>query len=251
MSSPRSGGQNGRTYHTIKEKHVDELTPATELAATDPIRHPNESDEYRRARQDLLVEEIELRRRAERVASLRRGLPPGGEVPKDYQFVAEDGSVVTLNDLFGEHDTLVIYSYMFGPQRETPCPMCTSLMGGFDHKITDIRQRVAIAFTARSPIDRLIAAKKSRGWVDLPVYSDTAGDYTRDYVSADDADMPAYNVFTRRDGVIRHFWSDEITGDMADPGQDPRGAVEMDPLWLLFDTVPEGRGGDWHPQLTY
>ena len=39
--------------------------------------------------------------------------------------------------------------------------------------------------------------------------------------------------------------------DMADPGQDPRGAVEMDPLWLLLDTVPEGRGGDWHPSLTY
>ena len=70
-------------------------------------------------------------------------------------------------------------------------------------------------------------------------------------MSADDADMPAYNVFTRRDGVIRHFWSDEISGDMADPGQDPRGAVEMDPLWLLLDTVPEGRGTDWHPRLTY
>ena len=61
--------------------------------------------------------------------------------------------------------------------------------------------------------------------------------------------MPAYNVFTRRDGVIRHFWSDEITGDMADPGQDPR-AVEMDLLWLLLDTSPGGRGTDWHPDLT-
>ena len=48
------------------------LTPATDLAATNPVRHPNESDEYRRARQELLVEEIELRRHAERVAALRR-----------------------------------------------------------------------------------------------------------------------------------------------------------------------------------
>ncbi len=228
-----------------------ELTPAAELAATNTARHPNESDEYRRARQELLVEEIELRRHAERVASLRRGLPPGGQVPRDYHFVAEDGRDVTLDDLFGERDTLVIYSYMFGPQREAPCPMCTSLMGGLDHKITDIRQRVAIAFTARSSIKRLIAAKQARGWTDLPVYSDQAGDFTRDYVSADDADMPAYNVFTRRDGVIRHFWSEEVGGEMADPDQDPRGAVEMDPLWLLLDTVPEGRGTDWRPQLTY
>jgi predicted dithiol-disulfide oxidoreductase (DUF899 family) len=226
-----------------------DLTPAPDLAAKNTIRHPNESDEYRRARQQLLVEEIELRRTQERVASLRRSLPPGGEVPREYHFVDENRGDVTLADMFGNHDTLVVYSYMFGPQREAPCPMCTSLMGGFDHKIADIRQRVAIAFTARSPIDRLIDAKKSRGWTDLPVFSDESGDYTRDYVSADDADMPAYNVFVRSDGTIRHFWSEEIGGDMADPGQDPRG-VEIDPLWLVLDTTPEGRG-DWYPQLTY
>jgi predicted dithiol-disulfide oxidoreductase (DUF899 family) len=226
------------------------LTPAADLAAQNTIHHPNESDEYRRARQQLLAEEIELRRMQEHVASLRRDLPPGGEVPREYHFVAENGSDVTLANLFGDHDTLVIYSYMFGPQREAPCPMCTSLMGGFDHKIADIRQRTAIAFTARSPIDRLIDAKKARGWVDLPVFSDESGDYTRDYVSADDADMPGYSVFVRRDGQIRHFWSEEIGGDMADPGQDPRG-LEMDPLWLVLDTIPEGRGSDWYPKLTY
>jgi len=129
--------------------------------------------------------------------------------------------------------------------------MCTSLMGGFDHKIDDIRQRVAIAFTARSPIDRLISAKKSRGWVALPVFSDESGDYTRDYISPDDGDVPGFTVFERRDGTIRHFWSDEISGDMADPGQDPRGGVEMDPLWFVLDTTPEGRGADWYPKLTY
>jgi predicted dithiol-disulfide oxidoreductase (DUF899 family) len=228
-----------------------ELKPAADLAATNPINHPNESPAYRAARQALLVEEIELRRQMEHVAQLRRELPPGGEIPADYAFVAEDGAEVHLSDLFGEHDSLVVYSYMFGPQRAAPCPMCTSFMGGLDHKIADISQRVALAFVARSPIERLVAAKAARGWRDLPVYSDTVGDYTRAYVAADDGDMPAYNVFTRGDGVIRHFWSDEITMDMADPGQDPRSAVEMDPLWLVLDTVPEGRGTDWHPSLTY
>jgi predicted dithiol-disulfide oxidoreductase (DUF899 family) len=227
------------------------LTSAAELAAKNPIRRPNESEDYRRARQALLVDEIELRRHMERVAAQRRELPPGGEVPDDYRFVAEDGAEVALADLFGDHDTLIVYSYMFGPQREAPCPMCTSFMGSLDHKIADIRQRVAIAFTARSPIDRLIDAKKARGWTDLPVYSDERGDYTRAYVSAEDDDIPAYNVFTRRDGAIRHFWGDEITFEMADPGQDPRGAIEPDPLWLLLDTTPEGRGADWYPQLSY
>ena len=227
------------------------LIPAADLAAKNPIRHPNESEDYRQARQELLVEEIELRRQTERVAAQRRELPPGGEVPEDYRFVAEDGAEVRLSELFGDHDTLIVYSYMFGPQRDAPCPMCTSFMGSLDHKIADIRQRVAIAFTARSPIDRLINAKKARGWTDLPVYSDERGDYTRAYVSAEDGDMPAYNVFTRRDGVIRHFWSEEITFEMADPGQDPRGATEADSLWVLLDTTPEGRGTDWYPQLSY
>ena len=52
--------------------------------------------------------------------------------------------------------------------------------------------------------------KKERGWTRPAVYSDTSGDYTRDYVSAEDADVPGYNVFTRRDGTIRHFWSGEM-----------------------------------------
>ena len=230
---------------------TSQLTPAAELAAANSIRHHAESDEYRQARQALLVEEIELRRHMERVAEQRRALPPGTEMPRTYQFVAEDGSTVSLDDLFGEHDTLVVYSYMFGPERETPCPMCTSYMGGFDHKIADIRQRVAIAFTARSPIERLVEFKRTRGWKNLPLFSDPSGDYTRDWVSAEDADMPAYNVFMRRDGVIRHFWSEEIEMQMADPGQDPRGAIEMDPLWLLLDSTPGGRGTDWRPQLSY
>jgi predicted dithiol-disulfide oxidoreductase (DUF899 family) len=233
----------------MKSEHTD-LTPAPDLAATNPIRHPNESNEYRTARQQLLIEEIELRRHQERVAALRRNLPPGGEVPADYHFVDESGNDVTLADLFGDRDTLIVYSYMFGPERDAPCPMCTSLMGGLDHKIADIRQRAAIAFTARSPIDRLREAKKARGWKELPVFSDETGDYTRDYVSPDDSDMPGYNVFVRADGKIRHFWSEEITFDMADPGQDPRG-LEIDPLWLVLDTIPEGRGSDWYPKLTY
>jgi predicted dithiol-disulfide oxidoreductase (DUF899 family) len=228
-----------------------ELIPAAELAARNTVRRHNESSEYRRARQALLVEEIELRRHMERVAEQRRELPLGGDMPREYRFVAEGGSDVTLEDLFGDHDTLVVYSYMFGPQREVPCPMCTSFMGGFDHKIADIRQRIGIAFVARSPIDRLVEFKHARGWRQLPVFSDPTGDYTRDWVSPDDEDMPALNVFVRRDGAIRHFWSEEVGFDMADPGQDPRGAIEMDPLWLVLDATPEGRGTDWHPQLTY
>ena len=226
------------------------LKPAAELARTNKTRHPNESAEYRRAREALLAEEIELRRHIERVAEMRRALPPGGEVTRAYEFSGESGKV-TLPELFGNKQTLVIYSYMFGPQREKPCPMCTSFMSTWEAKLPDVEQRIAFAFVARSPIERLIEAKRARGWTRHKVYSDTSGDYTRDYVSATDADMPGYSVFTRRDGVIRHFWSGEMGQAMADPGQDPRGAPDIDPLWTLLDTTPEGRGKDWYPKLGY
>jgi predicted dithiol-disulfide oxidoreductase (DUF899 family) len=226
------------------------LTPAKELAAMNRSRFPNESAEYREARNALLAEEIELRRHAERVAEARRRLPPGGEVTKAYRFQGENGPT-TLAGLFGDKDTLVLYSYMFGPERERPCPMCTSFIGSFEGKIPDIAQRVAFGIVARSPIERLVAWKEERGWRQIPLYSDGEGDFTRDYVSAEDADVPGYTVFTREGGTIRHFWSSEISNDMADPGQDPRGSPEMDPLWLLLDTTPGGRGADWYPKLSY
>jgi predicted dithiol-disulfide oxidoreductase (DUF899 family) len=226
------------------------LIPATDLAGRNRARLPNESEEYRRARNALLIEEIELRRQIERVAEQRRQLPPGGEVRGDYRFEGQDGPV-SLADLFGDKETLVVYSYMFGPQREHPCPMCTSLMSSWEEKAPDIEQRVGLAMVARSPIDRLVAAQRARGWTKLKVYSDTVGDFTRAYVSAEDADVPAYNVFTRKGGTMRHFWSGEMGAEMADPGQDPRGAPDLDPLWTLLDTTPEGRGTDWYPKLEY
>ncbi len=226
------------------------LVPAETLAATNAASFPNESAAYRTARNALLAEEIALRRQSERVAAIRRSLPPGGAVDRAYDFVGEDGPI-TLEGLFGDKDTLVVYSYMFGPERKAPCPMCTSLMAGFEGKVPDITQRVALAMVARSPIERLVAAKAERGWRNLPVYADPSGDYTRAYVSAEDADVPGLTVFTRRDGTIRHFWSGEMSGEMADPGQDPRGSPEMDPLWLLLDATPEGRGTDWYPKLGY
>ena len=230
------------------------LKPATELVKKSQSRYPNESDAYRRARNELLAEEIELRRHIERVAEQRRKLPPGGEVTRAYAFEGEQGPV-TFVDLFGKKNTLIIYSYMFGSQRETPCPMCTSLMGSWDHKVPDIEQRVAFACVARAPIEKLKAAKQARGWTKLKIYSDTAGNYTRDYVSREDADVPAYNVFTRRkengELTVRHFWSGEMGGETADPGQDPRGAPDIDPLWTILDTTPEGRGKDWYPKLSY
>jgi predicted dithiol-disulfide oxidoreductase (DUF899 family) len=226
------------------------LIPTADLAAKNKAHLPGESPEYREARNALLAEEIELRRHIERVAALRRALPAGGRVPEDYTFEGPKGAV-RLSQLFGDKDTLVLYSMMFGPQREKACPMCTAMLTSWEGTARNLRERVALAVTARSPIERLLDFKEERGWRNLQLYSDGKGDYTRAYVSADDGDMPGLSVFTRRDGEIRHFWSAEMSGEMADPGQDPRGAPDVDPLWTILDLTPRGRGTNWYPQLEY
>jgi predicted dithiol-disulfide oxidoreductase (DUF899 family) len=228
------------------------LAPAIELARASSLRMPNESAEYRAARTALLAEEIELRRHIERVAAQRRALPPGGPVLGDYRFESEEG-LVDFAGLFGDKQTLVVYSYMFGPQRARPCPMCTNLLGAWEGNAADIGQRVSLAVVACSPIERLIAWKRERGWKHLRLFSDLTGAYSRDYhgVAPDGSDDAALNVFTRRDGAIRHFWAGEMTGKTADPGQDPRGAPDPAPLWAVLDVTPEGRGTDWYPRLEY
>jgi predicted dithiol-disulfide oxidoreductase (DUF899 family) len=131
------------------------LTSASELAANNPTRFPNESAEYRQARNSLLAEEIELRRHLWRVAELRRDLPPGGEIPQDYCFDGPEGPV-TLSQLFCDHDTLIVYSMMYGPQRDQGCPMCSSMLDAWDGEARHIEQRVALAVVARSRIERIV-----------------------------------------------------------------------------------------------
>ena len=230
---------------------IKSLVPAAELAANCKVRFPNESAGYRRARTALLAEEIELRRHIERVAEQRRALPPGGKV-KNYQFVGEAGPI-DLAGMFGDKQALVIYTYMFGPQREKPCPMCTSLLSAWDGEAQDIMRNVALAVTARSSIDRLMEFKWEHGWRRLKLYSDSSGEFSRDYhaVTPEGGDDAGLHVFTRRDGAIRHFWSGEMDFGTADPGQDPRGAPDLMPLWTVLDTTPEGRAPNWYPKLEY
>ena len=227
------------------------LRSATELAAAASQPYPNDSAEYRRARTALLAEEIELRRHIERVAAQRRALPPGGAA-RDYRFKDENGNAVGLYELFGRHDTLVTYFWMYGPQRERPCPMCAAFLGAMDIPARDISQRVALAVIGRSPVERQLAFARERGWRNLKFYATVGDDFARDYrgLAPDGNEWPALDVWTLHDGQVRHFWGSEL-GGTADPGQDPRGAPDPTPLWNLLDLTPGGRGTDWYPKLAY
>jgi len=174
------------------------LTSAADLAAKGTRRYPGESDAYRAARNALLVEEIELRRKLEAVARHRRNLPEGPVVEKDYVFEGTDGELHFV-DLFEGEDTLVVYCWMYGPERERPCPMCTQFLGALAANAADLRQRIALAVVARSPAARLYDFAAERGWRNLPLFCDTTEAFGRDHHA-----RRARHRLVSQDRLLRH-----------------------------------------------
>ena len=131
------------------------------MSSNSSVRFPNETAAYRDAREALLAAEMGLRRTIEEVAALRRRMPAGGAVPEDYEFDemvidpsgAERVQSTCLSGLFAPgQPTLVVYSYMYGPEMSTPCTMCTSILDGLDGTAPHVRDRVSFAVVAKSPI---------------------------------------------------------------------------------------------------
>lgn len=228
-----------------------ELKPSREMAEASKARWTGETAEYRRARTALLAEEIALRRQIQRVAEHRRALP-AGPVAKDYRFLDEQGNNLGLADLFGRHETLFAYFWMFGPERERPCPMCTSFIGSFDIPQPDIDQRLTLAIIGRSPVARQLAFARERGWRKLKFYQTISDDYARDtHALTDEGEGASVVVWRRKGDEVRLFWAAEGGPETADPGFDASVVVDPTPLWNILDWTPEGRGKDWYPKLDY
>ncbi|HEY6720747.1 MAG TPA: DUF899 family protein [Burkholderiales bacterium] len=224
-------------------------------------RFPNEGRSYRTARNTLLDAEIRLRRQMESVAALRRKLPEGGLIPEDYEFeegvadLADTETVrrVKMSELFQKDASLVAYSYMYGPAMAKACPSCTSILDALDRTVTHAGQRINVVVVAKSPIQRIRAIARERGWKNLRLLSSAGNSYNRDYrgENASGSQLPALNVFTRKGGKIHHTYCTELLFAPFDPGQHGRHVDVIWPLWNLFDYTPEGRGTDWGPKLVY
>jgi predicted dithiol-disulfide oxidoreductase (DUF899 family) len=222
-------------------------------AARAGLSFPNESAAYREARDALLAAEADLRRRTEAVAVMRRALPAGGAAREDYVFEeGDDARKVRLSELFGRHDTLVAYCYMYGPNMDEPCPSCSSMLDSLDGDVAPISQNVSLAIIARSPIQRILAFARERGWRNLRLLSSANNSFHPDYFGETPAGQqrPMLNVFTRNGGVIHHAYGTELAYAPGDPGQDPRHIDIIWPLWGVLDFTPGGRG-DFRPSLRY
>ena len=182
-------------------------------------------------------------------------------------FAGESGQV-RLSQLFAPgKETLAVYSFMFGPERERPCPGCTHFLDALEGSTRHILQRINFVVVAKSPVSRLQAFARERGWRQLRLLSTAGNNYDRDYFGDSTAlsaamrdqqefkpgeewDMPILNVFRRKGGTVRHFWGSELLYVPPEPGQEYRHNDLLDPLWSMLDVTPEGRG-DFHPRLEY
>jgi predicted dithiol-disulfide oxidoreductase (DUF899 family) len=218
------------------------------------VTFPNEAAEYREARDRLLDAEAELRRQTEAVAAMRRGLPRGGVVPQDYVF-DENGEPVRFSELFGDHDTLVVYSFMFprALDDDSPCPSCSSILDSLDGAARHLTRQVALAVVAKAQSSRILEYAQHRGWRHMRLLSSADNDYNRDYNAegSDGSQAPILNVFSRRAGETRHFWASELMTAPREQGQDPRHVDFIWPVWNVLDTTPEGRGTGWSPEREY
>lgn len=232
---------------------------ATPKAAKPVGRFPNETQAYRKARDQLLKAEVALRRQVEAVAKQRRKLPLGGEVPEDFVFEEQADVVgirkVRISELFAPgKDTLILYNYMYSLAMQNPCPMCTSIIDSLDGAANHVNQRANIAVVAKSPLPRIMTFARNRGWRNLRFLSSADNSYNRLYHGEDGEghQWPMMNVFVRKDDKIRHSWSSELMFTKPDAkGQNQRHVDIIWPLWNLLDLTPEGRGKDWYPRIAY
>jgi predicted dithiol-disulfide oxidoreductase (DUF899 family) len=142
---------------------------------------------------------------------------------------------------------------MYGPERERPCPMCTSFVGSLDIPTPDIEQRVAVAILSRSPVSRQLEFARERGWQHLKFYQTVGDEFARDYRALDsNGSEGAIVAVWKRDGdKVRLFWAAEGGPETTDPGFDPHLAPDPTPLWNILDMTPGGRAADWYPKLEY
>jgi predicted dithiol-disulfide oxidoreductase (DUF899 family) len=220
---------------------------------------PGVSDEYVAAREELRRAELDLTDHRERVAKLRRMLPPGPvlddyvlyEADDELSSGSDDRHPVRLSELVrGPGRSLVIYHLMFGKQQTSPCPMCTMWVDGYNGIARHVTQRADLAIVAAADLGELRAHGRSRGWHDVRLLSAGDSTFKLDLGSEDAAgnQSPVVSVINRdADGAMRLLYS---ASSSLSEEHNERGIDLLCATWSLLDLTPEGRG-DWYASLRF
>ena len=227
---------------TVARRQIDGTYRQTNL--------PNESAEYLSKREELRLAEIDLMNLRERIATLRRQLPPGA-ILKDYAFIEgpaslDEGdspaSTVRLSELFTAPESAGDLSNDVRKKQTSPCPMCTSWLDAFNGVAHHLAQSINLAVAVAADLPALRSHARKRGWDKLRLLSAGESTFKYDLGSED-----------REEARTRRFLSSRSTSKeqcitftvfirrLAD-NIDTRGTDEYNPIWNVLDLTPQGRG---------
>jgi predicted dithiol-disulfide oxidoreductase (DUF899 family) len=196
--------------------------------------------EWNAAREALLVKEKHATRERDALAAERRRLPRVA-IEKDYVFDGPDGKA-SLLDLFDGRRQLLLYHFMFGPNRDVGCDGCSMFVDGVCHPAPLHARDTSFVLVSRAPIDKIEPYRTRMGWT-LPWYSSFESDFNVDFgVSPAEPQPDEYqdgedfglSVFLREgDRIYRTYFTNR------------RGAEALGSVWSFLDLTPLGRQEEW------
>jgi predicted dithiol-disulfide oxidoreductase (DUF899 family) len=189
------------------------------------------ADEWLAARKDLQAAEEEAVRTLQQIASQRREMP-AVKIEKDYVFEGPGGPA-SLLDLFEGRTQLIVHHFMFDPDWDEGCPVCSYQADSLGHLAHLHARNTSFAAVSRAPISKIEPFRQRMGWA-FPWYSSLGSDFNYDFhVTQDESVAPIeYNyrtaqeladlgqpwsarpgekggvsVFLRDGGTVLHTWS--------------------------------------------
>jgi predicted dithiol-disulfide oxidoreductase (DUF899 family) len=186
------------------------------------------AEEWRAAREALLVTEKEHTRALDALAAQRRRMPMT-RLDGDYTFTAPDRSTVSLTGLFAKYRQLVIYHYMLEPDQTWRCDGCSSLVDNLGDPVHLNARDTRLILMCRAPQDQ-IAPVRERFGVRLPWYSSYGTTFN------DDLGLQGFGLSVLlKDG-------DEVFRTYFTSG---RGVDRLRMDLNLLDLTPYGRQEEW------
>src|SRR4029453_2752493 len=148
-------------------------------------------DEWTAARKRLLAKEKEFTRERDAVSVERRKLPVE-EITKEHVFRGPNGRR-TLADLFDGKRQLLVYHFMFGPDYDEGCRVCSLVADNFAGSLVHLAARdTAFAVISRAPLEKIEPFKKRMGW-SFPWLSSFGTDFNYDFQATLDDKHAVYN----------------------------------------------------------
>ena len=195
-------------------------------------------EEWKAAREELLVEEKAFTRSRDALAAKRRRMPRMA-VEKEYRFEGPDGEA-SLVDLFDGRRQLIVYRFFFEPGvkgfPEHGCPGCSMVGDQVAHPAHLNARDTTLVFASRAPQPDIERWKKRMGWELIPWYTIT-DDFDEDFGVEEwhgtNAFLRDTHAGTGSDRIFRTYFVDG------------RGDEAMGSTWNYLDITALGRQEEW------